>query len=221
MGGMGERGETMYSYVPKAVVKPKRSICLQAMTEAKAILSQRYDLNTRIVPVGSGSNFLVTKWDNGPFDVDFNLLFSNIPEEYLEHPKKLKDTLRLVLDEVLIKYGFSHGQDSTSVISYTHKKNRRPYFALDIGIILRGGNGNLNRLIHQKSDPERFLWNESKNSSDVMKRAVRIKQAGQWNTLRKVYLNLKNQYGRDADQPSFIVYVEAVNLVWQSIPDKE
>lgn len=41
---------------------------------------------------------------------------------------------------------------------------------------------------------------------------------GRWLQVRKIYLNLKNKYGKDTDLPSFIVFAEALNLTWQSIP---
>ena len=122
MGGMGEKGDSMYSYVSKKVVRKQKKTCRKALIAANAILREKYNLQPHLVTVGSGSKYLVTKWDDEPFDLDFNLVFYTLPHEYIVQPMLLKNTLRAVLDQVLIKRGFTHGKDSTSVLTYSHKK---------------------------------------------------------------------------------------------------
>ena len=115
----------------------------------------------------------------------------------------------------------SNGQDSTSAISYTHRQGWSTDFKLDVAIVSRGSDGYYNRLIHKKTWPEQFVWNQVRNSRNLRKRTDCIRKTKRWNKLSDQYLAMKNQYGRNSDQPSFIVYMEAVNLVWQSIPEKE
>lgn len=212
----------MYSYVSKKVVRKQKRSCRKALIEANAILREKYNLHPHLVTVGSGSKYLVTKWDNEPFDLDFNLVFYMLPHEYIEQPMLLKNTLRTVLDQVLIKRGFSHGKDSTSVLTYLHKGslNLPQGYLLDIGILL-GIDGTLNRLIHQKDNPDRFIWNETKTTKATMDQARQLRKMNRWIHVRRNYLNLKNKYGKDADLPSFIVFAEAVNLVWQSVPEEQ
>ena len=47
-------------------------------------------------------------------------------------------------------------------------------------------------------------------------KADRIKQSGKWLEVRKRYVDLKDMYlsRQDRDHPSFIVYIEAVNQVF-------
>lgn len=211
----------MYSYVPKEVARLKRGRCQEAMEVVKYYLKRNYGLNPQIVLVGSGRALLVTKWDNEPFDFDYNLLFSSLPEKYLKDPGLLKNTLRIALDHVLRNHGFSYGQDSTSVLSYSDKAYGPHEFTLDIGIILRGHGGNFNRLIHVKDNPNQYVWNEVKKTGPALKRAEEIKQAGKWTLLHKRYLDLKNHYGQNPDHPSFLVFAEAVNSVWQTLEMKK
>lgn len=211
----------MYSYVSKAVVKPRKKFCLAHLGEAKNLLKARYGLVYQVTLIGSGRHSLVTRWGTDPYDMDFNLIFSNLPESYLKNPGILKDTLRRAHDETLTEYGFSHGQDSTSSICYRHEKGRRTDYLLDIGIIYRDRDGDFNRLIHQKGAEGCFIWNKAPQSAETEMRTRDIKESGRWNDLRKVYLELKKENGRGSDKPSFIIYIEAVNLVWQSIPEKE
>lgn len=209
----------MYSYVSKKVVRKQKKTCRKALIAANAILREKYNLQPHLVTVGSGSKYLVTKWDDEPFDLDFNLVFYTLPHEYIVQPMLLKNTLRVVLDQVLIKRGFTHGKDSTSVLTYSHKKslNQPQGYSLDIGILF-GVGGTLNRLIHQKDNPDRFIWNETKINKSSLEQAKQLRKMGRWLQVRKIYLNLKNKYGKDTDLPSFIVFAEALNLTWQSIP---
>lgn len=212
----------MYSYVSGNVAKSQREICRRGILAARDILREKYNLHPHIVSVGSCSHYLVTRWNNNPSDVDFNLVFFTLPQEYIEQPRLLKDTLRVVLDQVLLERGFSHGHDSTSVLSYSHKGSlKNPQgFSLDIAILFTI-NGTLNRLIHQKDNPDRFIWNETKTSKAFLKQAKQLRHMRKWVPVRKRYLDLKNKYGKDADLPSCIVFAEAVNLVWQSIPEDQ
>ena len=53
----------------------------------------------------------------------------------------------------------------------------------------------------------------------VDEKADKLKKLGMWNEVRDTYEELKNLYLRrgDRDHPSFVVYVEAVNQVYQTI----
>jgi len=61
-----------------------------------------------------------------------------------------------------------------------------------------------------------YVWNEVKNSHNVKEKAEQIKKSGKWLEVRKKYVDLKNLYlsRQDKDHPSFIVYIEAVNQVY-------
>ena len=59
-------------------------------------------------------------------------------------------------------------------------------------------------------------WNEVPNSHQVKDRADKLKRAGLWQKVRDRYLEKKNMYlsWQDRNHPSFAVYVEAVNEVY-------
>lgn len=59
-------------------------------------------------------------------------------------------------------------------------------------------------------------WNEVPNSHQVKDRADKLKRAGLWQKVRDRYLEKKNMYlsWQDHNHPSFAVYVEAVNEVY-------
>ena len=59
-------------------------------------------------------------------------------------------------------------------------------------------------------------WNEVPNSHQVKDRADKLKRAGLWQKVRDRYLEKKNMYlsWQDRNHPSFVVYVETVNEVY-------
>lgn len=211
----------MYSYVPNCTVKPCKALCMKCISEAQRALRNKYRITFQIYVVGSGSNNLVTRWNDEPFDMDFNAVIQTLPGEFQKDLKKLKDVFRQELDKALTGFGFSHGQDSTSAITYKHIDGSKTDFSLDIGIIIKNKGEKYQRLIHDKTSPEQFIWNEVRDPHDISKKTNCIRKTGYWTELSEKYLGMKNQNGRNKDQPSFIIYVEAVNLVWQSIPEKE
>ena len=88
-------------------------------------------------------------------------------------------------------------------------------FSFDVAIIKKNPNGNYMRLIHNKPWNQ-YTWNEVPRSHQVKDRADEIKKEGLWQEVRDKYLEKKNMYlsWQDHNHPSFAVYVEAVNEVY-------
>ena len=63
---------------------------------------------------------------------------------------------------------------------------------------------------------DQYTWNEVPNSHQVKDKADEIKEEGLWQEVRGRYLEKKNMYlsRQDRNHPSFVVYVEAVNEVY-------
>ena len=93
-------------------------------------------------------------------------------------------------------------------------------FSFDVAITTKNKNGNYMRLIHNKNvyalGLDQYTWNEVPNSHQVKDRADKLKRAGLWQKVRDRYLEKKNMYlfRQDHNHPSFVVYVEAVNEVY-------
>ena len=93
-------------------------------------------------------------------------------------------------------------------------------FSFDVAIIKKNPNGNYMRLIHNKNmyalSWDQYTWNEVPNSHQVKDKADEIKEEGLWQEVRDRYLEKKNMYlsRQDCNHPSFVVYVEAVNEVY-------
>ena len=208
----------MYDFVVDAELKPYRTYCTQVLTELREILHSEHEIKTEFYLVGSGAKNLVTRDGNGPFDLDYNLRILEMPNRCWNDLKNLKDTVRDSLNRIVKKTLFSDGQDSKSVITSNLVLKNAPQkeFSFDIAILARMGNGNLCRLIHNKQNGL-FTWCEVPCSKDLGGKVLALKQHGWWGDVRESYLKKKNMYlsRRDYNHPSFVVYVETINEIYQ------
>lgn len=206
----------MYEYVPRSLIMPWRKVCEQILKDAQMDLRIRYGLRSQPVLIGSGAAGLVTRNGTGPFDLDYNLVFTSVPDRFLSEPEYLKNAVRIALDHN-IREGFSYGQDSHASITYLKMEGSKVMFSFDVALILKGQNGRPDsRLIHDKGQG-RYIWNEIRGSEDTLRKTAELRKAGQTSRLRKLYLTLKNEnLSQQTDKPSYVIYMEAVNLAWQS-----
>lgn len=210
----------MYEFVSESEIKPYRSYCSEILTELRDLLLEEHEINTQFILVGSGARNMVMRNGSGLFDLDYNLVIISMPDEFWSNLRRLKNTVISSLNKIVGKTCFSDGHDFTSVISVYLYLNHTPTvkFKLDIAILSENRQGNLCRLIHDKWRNV-FNWCEVPSSKNVRARADKLKKLGRWYDVRDEYLKLKNLYLQrgDRDHPSFVVYVEAVNQVYQTI----
>lgn len=118
---------------------------------------------------------------------------------------------------------FSESHDSTSCLTaLLHFKDEPTVkFSFDVAIVAKNSNGTLCRLIHNKNvwgyGNDQYVWNEVPNSHNIVQKVKQIKIKGLWLHVRDRYIYLKNLYlsrPREKDHPSFIVYIEAVNQIY-------
>lgn len=214
----------MYKFVSIAETKRYRDDCSETLTDLRDLLWEEYDIKSEFVLVGSGARNLVTQNGEGPFDLDYNLIISRMPDVFCNDLRKLKNTVISSLNKIAQNNWFSDGHDSTSVVaSYLYFKDTpNVKFSFDIAILWKNKNGTLCRLIHNKQNGT-FTWCEVPSSKKVKSKVEKIKSCGQWNEVRDRYLKLKNLYlsREDPNHPSYIVYVEAVQQVYQKIQSKK
>lgn len=151
------------------------------------------------------------------FILEYNLLIMKAEERYWNDLRLLKETVRNALNRAERREFFSDAQDSTSCLTALlhFKDTPNVEFSFDVAIIKKNPNGNYMRLIHNKPWNQ-YTWNEVPRSHQVKDRADEIKKEGLWQEVRDKYLEKKNMYlsWQDHNHPSFVVYVEAVNEVY-------
>lgn len=210
----------MYEYVVEKEVKRYRSECSHILEQLRDLLNTEYGINTQFSLVGSGgdSRNMVTRNGDGPYDLDYNLIILKMSNEYWNNLRKLKDIVRDSLNKIVKDTLFSDGKDSHSVITSILHFTDTPKvkFSFDMAILAKNSKGNFCRLIHNKGYSDSFTWNEVPSSHNVKEKADMLKRNSLWNEVRETYLNKKNMYLRrhDDNHPSFVVYVESVNEVY-------
>lgn len=212
----------MYRLVDEAECKRYRSDCSTTLEQACSILRKR-GIISQFTLVGSGARNMVTRNGDDSFDLDYNLEIIKATDIYQNDLRRLKDTVRASLDKAIrIESCFSESQDSTSCLTALLHFDDEPSvkFRFDVAIVKRNSNGTLCRLLHNKNafgfGNDQYVWNEVRNSHDIAQKAQQIKLEGLWLEVRERYIELKNMYllHHDKNHPSFIVYVEAVNQVY-------
>lgn len=212
----------MIRIVDEAECRRYRSDCSITLKRVCSMLKEK-GITAQFTLVGSGARNMVTRNGDGPFDLDYNLEIIKAPNEYWNNLRHLKDTVRVLLDRAADLQCFSESKDSTSCLTaLLHFKDEPTVkFKFDVAIVARNSKGTLCRLIHNKNvlicGNEQYVWKEVPNSHDVAQKANQIKAAGLWLDVREQYVKLKEMYLTrcwDKDHPSFIVYIEAVNNVY-------
>lgn len=209
-----------YEFVYESEAKRYRSDCSRTLKKTCEVLRAK-GISAQFTLVGSGARDMITRNGDGPYDLDYNLLVVKADDEYRD-PRLLKDTIRNTLNKAVGGKFFSDAQDSTSCLTALlhFKDTPNVEFSFDVAITTKNKNGNYMRLIHNKNvyalGLDQYTWNEVPNSHQVKDKADELKKAGLWEKVRDRYLDKKNMYlsRQDHNHPSFLVYVEAVNEVY-------
>lgn len=207
----------MYKFIAKTGVKKHQAECLPKLQKLQKNLRKKHSIKTQIVPAGSIRTGLITQNGDSVIDLDYNLEITSIPETV--NPKKLKDITMAELNDLFSEKNWKGAQDSRSVITLIKKNDLgKILFHVDIAFIMLNSNGTACRLIHDKAH-DQYIWNEIPQYKGIEKRIAKLKTKKRWNDVRDTYLKKKNEYLKrnDNDHPSFVIYVESVNEVYQKV----
>lgn len=212
----------MYQYVTdKDFLKRLRGTCGNIVNQLVQRINRDSEMTVSTHLVGSGGRNLVTQNEKGPVDLDYNLY---IECSEIRNEREIKEYIKTKFNEVLRSKGWGDCQDSASVLTseWRHfKKGNKTNFRIDLAIIRKDYLGQ-HRLIHYKTgyvNLDQYYWNLAPNAADLEKKVTAIKSNNLWNQVRDTYLAKKNFYlsKNDYAHPSFIVYIEAVNEVYQQV----
>ena len=171
--------------------------------------------------VGSGAKNLITQNANKPVDLDYNLFITDFLKLRQNDGRGISTYVQDQFDFILNKNDWSDCHDSTSVFTTEKRQfnqgNKTP-FSIDLAVVKKDSYG-WHRLIHHKTGFfafDQFYWNIVPDSRGLFDRVSAIKREYLWNEVIDVYLAKKNMYLRrqDHNHPSFIVYVETVNEIY-------
>ena len=228
MGGMGEKEIViMYHYIEdKVFLKDMKYLCSNIINQLVQLINNDSVMEVEAHLVGSGARNLITQNSNEPIDLDYNLYIADFGDFSSSNEREIKEYVRKQFNIILKRNGWSDCMDSTSVLTTEKRhftKGNHTEFSIDLAIVFNNRDG-WHRLIHDKTGFaawDRYCWNIVPNSRDLFDKVTGIKDEHLWNEVIDVYLEKKNMYLRrqDYNHPSFNVYVEAVNQVFNKYFD--
>ena len=218
----------MYHFVEnKEFLKLMRRECSDLINQLVTLINNEGELVVQANLVGSGARHLETQDNNGPIDLDYNLVILKSNNLNINDGRKLKKFIKERFDFVLTKNGWHNSQDSKSALS-TEKRYFPEFeeisFSIDLAIIKLMGSS-WYRLIHEKTGVvanDKWFWNEGPHSNGLNERVDWLKNHNLWESsknvkgVRETYLDKKNMYltCNDENHSSFNCYIEAVNEVY-------
>ena len=217
----------MYHYIEdKVFLKDMKYLCSNIINQLVQLINNDSVMEVEAHLVGSGARNLITQNSNEPIDLDYNLYIADFGDFSSSNEREIKEYVRKQFNIILKRNGWSDCMDSTSVLTTEKRhftKGNHTEFSIDLAIVFNNRDG-WHRLIHDKTGFaawDRYCWNIVPNSRDLFDKVTDIKDEHLWNEVIDVYLEKKNMYLRrqDYNHPSFNVYVEAVNQVFNKYFD--
>lgn len=212
----------MYHYIQdKEFLKRLRGTCSDIVNQLVQSINNDSVMTVKACLVGSGAQNLITQNENEPIDLDYNLCIAGTKSINSLDCRGIKEYVRKQFNKVLYANGWGDCQDSTSAFTTEErafKKGNQTAFKIDLAMTCKYHN-NWQRLIHQKTgfvSLDRYYWNEVQDSGRLEEKVRALKSENLWGEVRTAYLGKKNFYlcRNDYNHPSFIVYVEAVNQIY-------
>lgn len=212
----------MYHYIQdKDFQKRLKSTCSDIVNQLVQNINKDSVMTVKACLVGSGAKNLVTQNANNPIDLDYNMCIIDTESIHINNGREIKEYVRKKFNSVLKMNDWSDCQDSTSALTTEQrvfKRGNKTAFSIDIAITLENNFG-WHKLIHEKTGLtiyDRYYWNAIPDSRQLDEKVYAIKLNHLWNEVRKTYLEKKNLYlqKNDRTHPSFIVYIESVNQVY-------
>lgn len=212
----------MYHYIQdKEFLKLLKATCHDIINQLVQSINNDSVMTVKACLIGSGAKNLITQNENEPIDLDYNLCIVSTKSISILDCREIKEYVRKQFNKVLRSNGWDDCEDSTSALTTKErvfKKGNQTAFSIDLAITCKYHN-NWQRLIHQKTGlviRDGYYWNEVQDSGRLEEKVRVLKSENLWGEVRDTYLDKKNFYLsiNDHTHPSFVVYVEAVNQIY-------
>ena len=239
----------MYHYIEdKVFLKDMKYLCSNIINQLVQLINNDSLMEVKAHLVGSGAKNLITQNSNEPIDLDYNLMIID-SEININNCREIKEYIRKQFNVILNKNGWNDCMDSTSVLTTEKRhftkgnhtefsmdstsvlttekrhftKGNHTEFSIDLAIVFNDRNG-CHRLIHEKTGVtawDGYYWNSVPDSRNLFDKVAAIKDEHLWDEVIDEYIEKKNMYLRrqDYNHPSFNVYVETVNQVFNKYFD--
>ena len=212
----------MYHYIQdKDFQKRLKCTCSDIVNQLVQSINQDSVMTVKACLVGSGAKNLVTQNANNPIDLDYNICILDTKSININNGRDIKEYIRKALNSVLKANDWSDCQDSTSALTTEKRvfmRGNKTAFSIDLAITFKNNIG-WHKLIHNKTGwfvYDGYYWNQIPDSRQLEEKVYAIKLNHLWDEVRYIYLDKKNMYLKrnDNTHPSFIIYIESVNQVY-------
>lgn len=217
----------MYEYVKKSEYQPVRLELEEIIRKVHHYMRTNYKLTFQHKLIGSGNRHLVTreKGGNKGFDFDYNFIIPHPGEDYYWKADVIKNQFTEALKFALKGTKYSKIQDSTSsiTIKVVERTNSRILHGCDFAIIYYSEDEDFNGYYYLKNWKKQKRYSFEQRISSIYideKLDVILSYENGWNMIRDEYIKLKNR-NRDINKRSFVLYLEAVNNIYNQLPDEE
>lgn len=160
--------------------------------------------------IGSGSNLMITYDESNHIDLDYNLIIQKDKKDLLRNPKEI----RTIFSNAFKK---ACGNDVTidnkkNVFTCCFKKTIDGFkTSLDVAVMVEIDDGYLYKIYYDHNN-DSYIWNKVKGSKDVQQKIYQLRHSGRWGSVRKEYLDLKNDK-RYKNEDSYLILLNAINNV--------
>ncbi|MFA7157315.1 MAG: hypothetical protein WC123_06475 [Bacilli bacterium] len=202
----------MYKYLQNNYIRTNlMNLCSKIIINVQDQLREYFTFSFNIV--GSGKSKLIMTDSNGKADLDYNIVIQRCNQEFINDPKNIKNLFMQALNNIAPQYELKKISDSKSVITTYCGKQDGINFSFDIAILIDGNDGFIYKLVADKSDTIRYIWNKVPKSKDFDYKYVYLKQNGYWADIKKIYEIKKND--NPTEKPSFSLLIETINEIIQ------
>lgn len=210
-----------YEYVSKSEYAPVRKELDQIINRLQDEMRKSYGLTFQFRLIGSGQRHLVTriKGGNKGYDFDYNLILTPPENGYRYIAKVIKqefmDALKIALKGT--KYSFPKDSTSSITIKVVDKNGKKIEHSCDFAIIYYGDNDGYEGYYYLRNNKpqQSYQFVFRTFNSDIDEKVREIIEDDGWPYIRDEYLLLKKI--NDGKKPSFSLYAEAVNNVYNQM----
>lgn len=211
-----------FEYVTRAEYQPVREELEAIIHCAQKFMREKYDTTFQYRLIGSGKRHLITrvKGGNGGYDFDYNLILPDPGDGYHYAAKVIKEQFLEAFQFAVKGTKYKSPENSTSAVTIkvVNRVQSKILHSCDFAIIYYPTDNTDDGYMYLKN------WKDGRYSFEMRNLSHKsdykcyeiLKYSDGWNCIREEYLKLKNK-NRDPDKHSYILYLEAINNVYNRI----
>ena len=205
-----------YEYVTKSEATPIKNELIDLIhlvqDEVREYFTFRYDF------IGSAKRNMITcdYKSNVGFDFDVNIRVNDEEEKF--SAKEIRNILKRGFDKFGRHFSYDFAEDSKRVLTIKVKdvENSRIIHSCDFAVVHDASDGR-QQYIHFNKNQNTYEWQyQPIGFYQLEEKITHIKKKGQWQEVRKLYLESKNK-NLDSNKKSRTIFAETVNTVYKRI----